>query len=121
VVSNLHLLSFGEYKEDQLVALKARNPELIGHMRHYDEIRSHGANRHCVRGYIADRPFERAIKDVYYQTIDGSPWGIKGDLNVINLGLRMSGTKTDFPLGAAPPGYHLPQWEAARNPDFVPL
>ena len=114
------MLSYGGYNEEQLEALKKRNSELVGHMRHYDEIVSHGVNRHCVRGFIADRPFHKAIKKAYYQQIDGSPWGW-GPVNVVNLALRMGKTKTDFPIGAAPPGYHLPKWTVETNPDFEPL
>ncbi|KAH8816703.1 CoA-transferase family III domain-containing protein [Xylogone sp. PMI_703] len=119
-ISNLHMLSYGTYTADQIAALKKRNPELVGHMRHYDEIVSHGKNRHCVRGFIADRGFEKAIKKEYYEEIDGNPWGW-GPLNVCNLAVRFSKTKTNFPIGACPPGYHLPQWTVERNTDFEPL
>jgi hypothetical protein len=114
------MLSYGTYTEEQQAKLKKRNPELIGHMRHFDEIVSHGVNRHCVRGYIADRPFEKAVKKEYYQEIDGSPWGW-GAVQVPALAIRMSKMKTGFPLGASPPGWHLPSWKAERNPDFLPL
>ncbi|KEF51213.1 uncharacterized protein A1O9_12716 [Exophiala aquamarina CBS 119918] len=119
-VSNLQMMSFGKYSEAQLEKLKARNPELIGHMRHYDEIVSHGVNRHVVRGFIADRPFEKAIKKENYEVISGEPWGWE-DVEVVRLGFSLTKTNTKFPLGAHPPGYHLPQWKAAKNPDFEPL
>lgn len=114
------MLSYGEYTPEQIAALKKRNPELIGHMRHYDEIVSHGMNRHVVRGFIADRGFENAIKKEYYEKIDGSPWGW-GPIEICSLAIRFSKTKTSFPLGASPPGYHLPQWTAERDMNFEPL
>jgi len=120
LVANMQMLSYGTYTEDQQDALKKRNPELVGHMRHYDEIVSHGRNRHCVRGFIADRPFEKAIKPEYFQEIDGSPWGL-GPVSVAKFALKLSKTETSFPIGAAPPGYHLPQWTLERNPSFEPV
>jgi hypothetical protein len=119
-VSNLHMMKAGVYTAEQQEKMKQRNVELIGHMRHYDEIVSHGVNRHCVRGYIADRPFEKAIRPEYYETIDGSPWGW-GPVEVVRLALRFNKSKISFPLGASPPGYHLPQWKAERNAHFDPL
>lgn len=119
-VSNLQMMSFGKYSEEQIEKIKARNPELVGHMRHYDEIVSHGVNRHVVRGVIADRPFEKAIKKEYYETIDGSPWGWN-DVEIVKLGFQLTKTPTNFSFGAHPPGYHLPAWKAEKNPDFEPL
>lgn len=114
------MVSYGKYTEDQLTKLKARCPELIGHMRHYDEIVSHSANRHVVRGVIADRGFENAIQKKDFQTIDGKPWGWD-DVEVVRAPFRFSKTATSFPLGAHPPGYHLPQWTVEKNPDFEPI
>ncbi|KIV82925.1 hypothetical protein PV11_04990 [Exophiala sideris] len=127
LVSNLQMQSFGQYTEAQQAAVKARNKDLIGHMRHYDEIVSHGKNRHVVRGFIADRAYEDAIKPEYYQTMDGSMWGL-GDIEVVNLALRFQGDgheeeamRTDWVVGACPPGYHLPEWERKLNQDFEPI
>ncbi len=89
-------------------------------MRHYDEIVSHGVNRHCVRGFIADRGFEKAIKKEYYEELDGTPWGW-GPIEVCSLAIRFGRMKTGFPIGANPPGWHLPQWTVERNCGFDPL
>lgn len=120
LISDLQMMSYGEYSQEQKQALKKRNPDIVGHMRHYDEIVSMGIHKFTTRGFIADRSFEKALKKEYYQTIDGSPWGYK-PVDIINLALRMSDTKTDFPIGSAPPGYHLPQWTVEKNPDFEPI
>ncbi|KAJ4318832.1 hypothetical protein N0V84_006645 [Fusarium piperis] len=108
---------YGEYDQDQIEKLKKRNPELVGHMRHYDEIVSHGRNRHCVRGFIADRPFEDALPKHYYQTLSGVGWGLP-DIDVVRFPLSLSKTSTDFPVGAFPPGYHVPKWAAEENITF---
>jgi hypothetical protein len=113
----MYLQRYGEYDEEQLASLKKRNADLVGHTRHYDEIVSHGRNRHCVRGYIADRSFQDALPDSYYQTMNGNAWGLE-DLKVVHLALSMSETRTDFPFGAFPPGHHLPKWSAEENPEF---
>ncbi|KAJ4184481.1 hypothetical protein NW759_017024 [Fusarium solani] len=115
-VSDLQMMSCGEYSEEQKQAIKKRNP-VVGQMRHYDEIVSMGINTFTIRGFLADRAFEKVFKKDYYQTIDGSPWGYP-PVDVVRLALQMSDTKTDFPIGAAPPGYHLPQWTVEKNPDF---
>ncbi|KIW37714.1 uncharacterized protein PV06_10345 [Exophiala oligosperma] len=126
LVSNLQMQSYGTYSEEQQASLKSRNKELVGHMRHYDEIVSHGKNRHVVRGFIADRNFESAIKTEYYQTMDGSMWGL-GDVELIKLALdfksegQSSAMRTDWVVAPCPPGYHLPGWERQLNPDFVPI
>lgn len=153
LVSNLQMQSYGKYTDEQQASLKARNKSLIGHMRHYDEIVSHGKNRHVVRGFIADRAFEAAIKPEYYQTLDGSMWGL-GPIDVIRLALRFRAPgdghgkdqnqnqtqdqtqdqgqgqhqghdsqpmRTDWVVGACPPGYHLPEWERKANKDFEPI
>lgn len=114
------MVSYGKYTEDQLTKLKARNPELIGHMRHYDEIMSHQVNRHVVRGLIADRDVAGITRKDNYQTIDGSPWGLDC-VDVVKPPFKLTKTPTSFPLGAYPPGYHLPQWVAVDNPHFEPI
>lgn len=120
-ISNLHMIKAGKYSAKQQEAMKKRNIELVGHMRHFDEIVSHGKNRHCVRGYIADRPFDKAIRKEFYEAISGKPWGWSQEVEVVSLALRFSATKTSFPYGAFPPGYHLPSWTPVANPGFVPL
>ncbi|KAL3584684.1 hypothetical protein FPOAC2_14465 [Fusarium poae] len=117
VISDLHMQKYGVYNDDQIEKLKKRNPELVGHMRHYDEIVSHGRNRHCVRGFIADRTFEEALPKSFYQTLSGKGWGLS-DIEVVRLPLQLSKTKTDFPVGAFPPGYHLPKWVPEDNLNF---
>lgn len=125
-MSNLQLQSYGTYTEEQQEALKARNKDLVGHMRHYDEIVSHGKNRHVVRGFIADRGFENAMKKQYYQTMDGGMWGL-GDIDLIKLALNFQGDdqnaaiRTDWLVGPCPPGYHLPSWERKANEGFEPI
>jgi hypothetical protein len=119
--SNLQMLSHGTYSEPQQAALKKRNLELVGHMRHYDEIVSHGVNRHCVRGFIADRGFEGAIKKEYYQQLDGAPWGWEGGIDVVRLGLKLGQMRTDWRMGAFPPGFHQPGWEGEVNEEFEKL
>lgn len=64
---------------------------------------------------------EQAVKKEYDQEIDGSPWGWTTPVQVARLGLRLGKTRTDFPIGAAPPGYHKPQWTVVKNLDFDPL
>ena len=120
-ISNLQMIKAGKYSAKQQEAMKKRNIELVGHMRHFDEIVSHGKNRHCVRGYIADRPFDKAIRKEFYEAISGKPWGWSQEVEVVSLALRFSATKTSFPYGAFPPGYHLPSWTPVANPGFVPL
>ena len=118
--------SYGTYTEEQQVVLKARNKDLVGHMRHYDEIVSHGKNRHVCSGFIAGRDYDKAIRKEYYQKIDGSMWGL-GDIEVVKLALNFKSEgdeealRTDWVVGAAPPGYHLPQWEREVNVDFEPI
>ncbi|TVY64744.1 Succinyl-CoA--L-malate CoA-transferase beta subunit [Fusarium oxysporum f. sp. cubense] len=120
VVSDLHMLSYGQYDDAQIEALKKRNPELVGHMRHYDGIVSHGRNRHCVRGFIADRTHDKALPKHYYQTLSGEGWGLP-DIEVVRLPIVLSKTSTAFPIGAYPPGYHAPDWEATPNHAFKPI
>lgn len=120
LVSNLHMLKRGTYDPDQLEALKKRNPDYVGKVRHFDEIVSLSVKGGIINGFKADRAQEIAFKQKYYQQIDGSPFGL-GPLEVVNLALRMSQTRTDFSLGAAPPGYHLPSWSVKKNPDFEPI
>ncbi|KAJ4231853.1 hypothetical protein NW757_013857 [Fusarium falciforme] len=119
LVSDLQMISYGEYSEEQKQAIKRRNP-VVGQMRHYDEIVAMGIKKFTSRGFVADRPFEKAIKKEYYQTIDGSPWGYN-PVDVVNFALQMGSMRTDFPIGAAPPGYHLPQWTVQKNPSFEPI
>lgn len=113
-------MSYGEYCEDQKLAIKRRNPEVVGHMRHFDEIVAMGIKKFTYRGFVADRPFDKAIKKEYYQTIDGSPWGYQ-PVDVVKFAIQMGNMGTDFPIGAAPPGYHLPQWTVQKNLSFVPV
>lgn len=128
LVSNLHMQSYGVYTPEQQETLKRRNPDLIGHMRHYDEIVSHGRNRHVVRGFIADRGFDHAIKKRFFQTVPGDSWGL-GDLDVVGLALSFQpeadkadkGMRTDWAVGPCPPGYHLAEWERKENKNFEPI
>jgi hypothetical protein len=126
LVSNLQMLSYGTYTEEQQEVLKARNKDLVGHMRHYDEIVSHGKNRHVVRGFIADRGFDSAIKKEYYQTMDGSNWGL-GNIDLIKPALNFESDqenpamRTDWVVAPCPPGYHLPDWERKVNEEFEPI
>jgi hypothetical protein len=121
--------SYGKYSEDQLAKLKARNKDLIGSVRHYDEIVSHGKKQFPIRAFIADRDFDKALKKEYFQTTDGSMWGL-ADLDMVTLALKFKeegnhgsgeGMRTDFIVGACPPGYHLPEWERMENKDFQPI
>lgn len=118
--------SYGTYTEEQQKVLKERNKELIGHMRHYDEIVSHGKNKHVVRGFIADRGFEKAIKQKFYQTVDGRPWGLS-DVELVKSALVFQGDdqnsamRTDWVVGPCPPGYHKPDWERKPNASFEPI
>ncbi|OAL35053.1 hypothetical protein AYO20_05768 [Fonsecaea nubica] len=129
VVANMQMQSYGKYTEEQQTALKARNKDLIGKIRHYDEIVSHGKNQNVIRGFIADRTFDKALKKDYYQRVDGSMWGL-GDLDLVKLALEFQpseGTggseamRTDWLVGPCPPGYHQPQWERKENKDFEPI
>ncbi|OAL42855.1 CoA-transferase family III, partial [Pyrenochaeta sp. DS3sAY3a] len=126
LVSNLHMMSFGTYSEEQQARMKERNKDLVGHTRHYDEIVSHGKNRHVVRGFIADRGFEKAIKSKFYQTVDGSMWGL-GNIDIVKSALVFSGKKettgmrTDWTAGPCPPGYHEPEWERKQSSTFIPI
>jgi hypothetical protein len=120
VISNLHMISHGKYSEEQIKALKQRNEAVLGKVRHYDEVVSLNVKEYIVRGFQANRSFEMAYKKQYFQRIDGKPWGMPA-IDVVSLGLKLSNTKTDFPFGAAPPGYHLPQWSFKENPDFEPI
>ncbi|KIW90066.1 uncharacterized protein Z519_09497 [Cladophialophora bantiana CBS 173.52] len=130
LMSNLQMQSYGTYTSAQQESLKARNKELVGHMRHYDEIVSHGRNRHVVRGFIADRGFEGAIKKQFFQTVAGDTWGLN-DLEVVSLALKFKdspdreegkeGMRTDWDVGPCPPGYHLPEWVRKENDAFVPI
>ncbi|KAM0420308.1 hypothetical protein ACHAPT_011969 [Fusarium lateritium] len=108
-----------DYLEEQKQAIKRRNP-VVGQMRHYDEIVAMGIKKFTSWGFVADRPFEKAIKKDYYQTIDGSPWGYN-PVDVVKFALQMGHMRTDFPIGAAPPGYHQPQWTVEKNPSFEPI
>jgi hypothetical protein len=126
----MQMQSYGKYTEEQQAALKARNKGLVGRLRHYDEIVSHGKNQNVVRGFIADRGFDKAVKEEYYQTVDGSVWGL-GDLDIVKTALRFQtcgnpatsgeAMRTDWSVGACPPGYHLPEWERKGNKDFIPI
>ncbi|KAH7082313.1 CoA-transferase family III domain-containing protein [Paraphoma chrysanthemicola] len=127
LVSNLQMQSYGKYTGDQLERLKARNKDLVGRIRHYDEIVSSGKNQFTIRGYMADRLFEQAFKREYFQTINGTMWGL-GDIDVVSLALKYKaengdekGMRTDFILGACPPGYHLPSWAVKENVEFQPI
>ncbi|KAI8937387.1 hypothetical protein NX059_006591 [Plenodomus lindquistii] len=126
LVSNLQMLSYGNYTEEQQSRLKERSKELVGSIRHYDEIVSHSKNLNAVRGFIADRSFEKAIKPEYFQQIDGSPWAL-GPLDVVRLALQFKGDggskgmKSDWVVGAYPPGFHEPAWERKENADFEPI
>lgn len=120
LVADLHLRSYGQYTPQQLEALKRRNKNVIGKVRHYDEIVSLGVKRIAPLGFQADRDEAKAYPKSYYETVDGSPWGYN-PLEVVSLALRMSKSRTDFKLGCAPPGYHLPQWTLQTNPDFKPI
>lgn len=120
-ISNLHMIKAGKYSTEQQEIMKKRNFELVGHMRNFDGIASHGKNRYCIRGHIADRPFEKAIRKEFYETVSGKPWGLDQEAEVVSLALRFSDTKTSFPHGAFPPGYHLPGWTTVANLDFDPL
>ncbi|KIW24044.1 uncharacterized protein PV07_09783 [Cladophialophora immunda] len=129
VVSNMQMQSYGKYTEEQQVPLKARNKDLVGRIRHYDEIVSHGRNENVIRGFIANRGFENAIKKEYYQKVDGSMWGL-GDLDLVKLALEFQACgspadseamRTDWHIGPCPPGYHLPKWERKENENFEPI
>jgi hypothetical protein len=116
------MISYGAYTESQQEALKKRNSKLIGKIRHYDEIYALGYKQRVIDGFIADRPFEKAIKKESFQAVDGSPWGWEDQLvEVVNLPFRLNKMRTDFPIDPAPPGYHLPQWTVEKSPDFVPI
>ena len=133
------MASYGLYPPALQAAIKARNPELIGHMRHFDEIVSHGKNRHVVRGFMADRGLDGVVKGKYYQAVDGGCWGL-GEMQVVRLALDFraggkeeedgatgtsggggEGMRTDWVVGASPPGFHLPEWERKMNPAFEPI
>ncbi|OAL45653.1 CoA-transferase family III [Pyrenochaeta sp. DS3sAY3a] len=126
LVSNLQMQSYGNYSEEQQSRLKERNKELVGSIRHYDEIVSHGKNLHAVKGFVADRSFEKAIKPEYFQQIDGSSWGL-GPIDVVRLALQFKGDgggkgmKSDWAVGAYPPGFHEAAWERKDNVDFEPI
>lgn len=126
LVSNLHMQSYGMYNAEQQEALKARNKDLVGKPRHYDEIVALSAKRLMVDGFIADRNFESAFKKEYYQTVAGNMWGF-GDLKIVKFALKFSsdggkgdgvGIRTDWTIGPCPPGYHLPQWTRQENDAF---
>jgi len=108
------------YTQTQQEALKRRNKTLIGKIRHHDEIVSLGVKRVAPIGFQADRTEEEAYPSSYYEPMDGAPWGYN-QVEVVSLALRFSGTRTDFPIGCAPPGYHLPSWTVQKNPDFAPI
>lgn len=126
LVSNLQMQSYGNYTEEQQSRLKERNKELVGSIRHYDEIVSHGKNLHAVKGFIADRSFEKAIKPEYFQKIDGSSWAL-GPIDVVGLALQFKGDsgskgmKSDWAVGAYPPGFHEAAWERKDNVNFEPI
>lgn len=117
LVADLHLRSFGKYSDEQQELLKRRNKDLMGKVRHFDEIVGLGVRRVAPIGFQADREEDRAYPRAYYEPIDGSPWGYN-PLEVVSLAIRMSTSRTDFSLGCAPPGYHLPQWNLQKNPHF---
>lgn len=118
--------SYGKYSTEQQESLKARNASLIGTVRHYDEIVSHGRKSTIVKGFVADRTFEQAFKKEYYQIVDGSAWGLE-DLEIVNLAMRFKnsddspGMRTDWTQEPCPPGYHLPKWEQQKNEEFEPI
>lgn len=121
--------SYGKYTAQQQERLKIRNKDIVGQMRHYDEIVSHGKKQHAVKGFLADRQFEMAFKNEYFEKTDGQMWGL-GDIDVVSLALKFKipsaendgeGMKTSFPVEACPPGYHLPDWERKRNKVFQPI
>lgn len=126
LVADLHLQSYGKYTQEQQEALRARNKDLLGHHRHHDEVISHHQSKFVIRGFVADRESESALKKQYYQKVDGSSWGL-GELEIITSALKFngeddqSGMRTDFRIGPHPPGYHLPQWDRQKNPDFEPI
>lgn len=119
LASNMQLLSYGGYNEGQLDRLRKRNSNTVGKIRHYDEILSQARMRYTNAAFVADRT-ETCMKKEFFQTVDGSPWGL-GPLELVATPLKMSRTRTDFRLGTSPPGYHLPQWTAVKNADFKPL
>ena len=110
------MMSYDQYSEEQKNIIKRRN-KVVGQMRHYDEIVSMRLKRFTVQGFLTDRTLEEVFKQEYYQTIDGSPWKYP-PVDVVRLALDITKTRTDFPIGAAPPGYHLAQWAVKQNPDF---
>jgi hypothetical protein len=118
--------SYGNYTEEQQAQLKARNKELVGSMRHYDEIVSVGKKLYAVKGFVADRSHEEAIRPEYFQQLDGSSWAL-GPIDVVGLALRFKGDggskgmKTDWAVGAYPPGFHEASWEKKENVDFEPI
>lgn len=118
--SNLQMVSYGKYTDEQISRIKARNPDLVGHMRHYDEIVSHSFHRHTARGFIADRGLSNAFRKADFQTIDGSAWGWD-DVDIVTPPFKLTKTRMTFPIGGFPPGYHLPQWEPSQNADFEPI
>lgn len=127
LVANMQLLSYGKYSDEQQTQLKARNKGLVGSVRYYDEIVSHGKNLHAVKGFMADRPFENAVRPEYFQRIDGSVWGGLGDVHVVRLPVRFkghdgkSGMRSDWAVGAYPPGYHKAAWKLEINSEFEPI
>ncbi|KAF2846857.1 CoA-transferase family III [Plenodomus tracheiphilus IPT5] len=129
LASNLHMQSYGKYSEQQIKDLKVRNEGLVGHLRHYDEIVSHGKNQHAIRGFVADRKFEQVFREEYFQKTEGKMWGLS-DIDVVAPALKYKavgsdgsskGMRTDFLVGACPPGYHLPSWERTENEHFQPI
>lgn len=120
LVADLYLLNYGTYTEEQQERLKKRNAELMGTKRHYDEVVSTNIKRYAIKAFVADREYGSAVKEEYFQTIDGAPWGL-GPIDVVRTPFKLGHKYLDFPIGAAPPGYHSPQWTVETNPNFVPL
>ncbi|OQV07484.1 hypothetical protein CLAIMM_11911 [Cladophialophora immunda] len=121
IVSNLQMMSYGQYSDEQITALKKRNKSIIRKPRYYDDIMAQSSKNSLVEGVCADRPLEKALRGEFYQSVDGSSWGYDHPLEVIRMGVTLSTSRTDFALSSAPCGYYLPQWELKKNPDFVPL
>jgi hypothetical protein len=126
LVSNLQMQAYGMYDENQQDRLKARNKGIVGQIRHYHEIVSHGKKQHVIRGFLADRKSEEAFKKEYFQTTSGQAWGLD-NIEVVSSALkykaegangRYEGMRTDFLVEACPPGYHLAEWERKKNIEF---
>jgi hypothetical protein len=126
LVASLQMQSYGKYSKEQLKSLKARNKSLIGSVRHFDDIVSHGKKQFPIKGFIADRSFDKAFKPEYFQQIDGKDWGL-GIVDVVTLPVQFKqrsgqpGMRSDWKIGAYPPGFHEAAWEVRENPEFQPI